>query len=291
MNGFPTLAARGARRSENFVSQALLTRVWPGGASLEGQIHVNKPTPILPKHPLPETAAVAPDSLSPSRPRIPHLRYSAIELLCALVLLLLFLPFLEEMPHGATVETLLLTLVFVSSVYAVGSNRSAFIIAGALTVLSLSVRVMEHLAGPAFPPWIFPPLAMITLGFVIVNLVRSTLEARQVDARVLSAGIAAYLIIGLLWSLAYLLVGRLTPEAFAFPASDGTHHAITRFDAFYFSFVTLSTVGYGDISPVSKVARMLAVTEAMTGMLYVAVLIARLVSLYSAPQPPTRDSP
>jgi hypothetical protein len=58
------------------------------------------------------------------------------------------------------------------------------------------------------------------------------------------------------------------------------------FNAFYFSFVTLSTVGYGDITPVSKVARMLAALEAMTGLLYVAVLIARLVSLYSAPQPP-----
>jgi hypothetical protein len=55
------------------------------------------------------------------------------------------------------------------------------------------------------------------------------------------------------------------------------------FNAFYFSFVTLSTVGYGDITPVSKVARMLAALEAMTGLLYVAVLIARLVSLYSAP--------
>jgi len=225
------------------------------------------------------------------RPPPPRLRYSAIELLCALVLLLLFLPFLEDMPHGATVETLLLTLVFVSSVYAVGSSRSAFIIAGTLTVLALAARMMEHLVGPAFPPWIFPPLAMITLGFVIVNLVRSTLQARHVDARVLSAGVAAYLIIGLLWSLAYLLVGRLTPEAFAFPGTSGIQHTITRFDAFYFSFVTLSTVGYGDISPVSKVARMLAVTEAMTGMLYVAVLIARLVSLYSAPPATTPESP
>ncbi len=57
------------------------------------------------------------------------------------------------------------------------------------------------------------------------------------------------------------------------------------FNAFYFSFITLSTVGYGDITPVSKVARMLAATEAMTGLLYVAVLIARLVALYSSPKP------
>ena len=52
------------------------------------------------------------------------------------------------------------------------------------------------------------------------------------------------------------------------------------FNAFYFSFITLSTVGYGDITPVSRIARWLAAMEAMTGLLYVAVLIARLVALY-----------
>ena len=56
------------------------------------------------------------------------------------------------------------------------------------------------------------------------------------------------------------------------------------FTGFYFSFVTLSTVGYGDITPVSRIARWLAALEAMTGLLYVAVLIALLVSLYSSPK-------
>jgi hypothetical protein len=76
----------------------------------------------------------------------------------------------------------------------------------------------------------------------------------------------------------------LTPGgAFAFNTNEG-RQSIRGFNAFYFSFVTLSTVGYGDITPVSKVARMLAAMEAMTGLLYVAVLIARLVSLYSIPK-------
>jgi voltage-gated potassium channel Kch len=67
---------------------------------------------------------------------------------------------------------------------------------------------------------------------------------------------------------------------------------MTRFNAFYFSFITLTTVGYGDITPVSPIARMLAVMEAMTGTLFLGVLIARLVSLYSAPgpaEPPRQD--
>jgi voltage-gated potassium channel Kch len=60
---------------------------------------------------------------------------------------------------------------------------------------------------------------------------------------------------------------------------------MNRFNAFYYSFMTLTTVGYGDITPVSKVARMLAVMEAMSGTLFLGVLIARLVSLYSTPSP------
>ena len=56
------------------------------------------------------------------------------------------------------------------------------------------------------------------------------------------------------------------------------------FNGLYFSFITLSTVGYGDITPVSKVARMLAAMEAITGLLYVAVLIARLVAIQATPK-------
>jgi voltage-gated potassium channel len=61
---------------------------------------------------------------------------------------------------------------------------------------------------------------------------------------------------------------------------------MTRFNAFYLSFMTLTTVGYGDITPVSKVARMLAIMESMSGTLFIGVLIARLVALHTAPSPP-----
>jgi hypothetical protein len=86
--------------------------------------------------------------------------------------------------------------------------------------------------------------------------------------------------LGLMWTVAYWLVDQMTPGG-AFSYTSRGAQSMNGFTGFYFSFITLSTVGYGDITPVSRVARWLAAMEAITGLLYVAVLIARLVSLYS----------
>jgi hypothetical protein len=123
---------------------------------------------------------------------------------------------------------------------------------------------------------------MLLLGFVIAQLLHFILHAPVVTVEVLCASIAAYLMLGLMWTLAYWLVDQLTPGgAFSFNTGRGGH-SMDGFSGFYFSFITLSTVGYGDITPVSRMARWLAAMEAITGLLYVAVLIAWLVSLYSA---------
>ena len=122
-------------------------------------------------------------------------------------------------------------------------------------------------------------------GIYNCESVGSVLCAKTVDTEVLCASISAYLMLGLLWAFAYMLAARLTPGAFAFSVAQDARVPLHGSNAIYFSFVTLSTLGYGDITPVSHVARMLAMTEAMTGCLYVAVLIARLVALYSVPSP------
>jgi len=87
-------------------------------------------------------------------------------------------------------------------------------------------------------------------------------------------------LLGLIWALAYALLAQLSPGSFAFAANPHSSGRMDRFNAFYFSFVTLSTVGFGDVTPVSRLARTLAVMEAVTGTFYVAILIARLVAMY-----------
>ena len=174
--------------------------------------------------------------------------------------------------------------MLISAVFAVASRRSTLIIALLLAIPALVGRWINYFQPELVPPAIFLTAGLALIAFVVANLLRFVLRAPSVNGDVLCASISAYLMLGLLWTLAYWLVDQWNQEAFSFSTTNGTKETMAGFNAFYFSFITLSTVGYGDITPVSKVARMLAATEAMTGLLYVAVLISRLVSLYSAPK-------
>jgi len=95
-------------------------------------------------------------------------------------------------------------------------------------------------------------------------------------------GVAAYLLLGLTWYMAYHLVALGFPEAFSVQGSSlSGDRASLPSQLFYFSFVTLTTLGYGDIVAVHPLARMLVILEGVTGQLFPAILIARLVSLHA----------
>jgi len=210
-------------------------------------------------------------------------RFSTVELLIALALLFFVFPFVEELRGGDIIVSLLLSLVLLSAVLAVADRKGIFYVALLLAIPAIVGRWINHFQPDLVPPPVFLTAGLVLIAFVVANLLRFVLRAPSVNAEVLCASISAYLMLGLLWTLAYWLVDQLAPGAFAFNTAMGTH-SIRGFNAFYFSFITLCTVGYGDITPVSKVARMLAAMEGITGLLYVAVLIARLVTIYSTPK-------
>jgi hypothetical protein len=127
-------------------------------------------------------------------------------------------------------------------------------------------------------------LSAVTLGmWTLIGLLaaaaalRFAMRAGQVDAEHLYAALSAYLLAGIYFGLLYWVLEQLNP---------GTFTVTSRFSqtsAIYFSFVTLATLGYGDIVPRGDVARGLAIVEGVGGQLFLAVLVARLVSLYSKP--------
>ena len=126
------------------------------------------------------------------------------------------------------------------------------------------------------------------MAFVVFHFLRFILRAPRVSSEVLCAAVATYLLLGLLWGSAYVLVARMNPDAFSGVAAGS--QPLHGFDALYFSLTTLTTAGYGDIAPVSGPARMLAMMEAVTGTMYMAVLVARLVSGYSSTPAPKSEN-
>jgi len=221
----------------------------------------------------------------------PRLRLSGVGFLTAIVILLVAIPFIQDLQHGQFYEVVLVTVVMCTGLMAIGCRRRLPLGLGSFALCAIWLNQLWPEQYPSLT-FILPGLAFLVV--VIASLLKFIVQAKQVDADVLCGGISAYLIFGFLWGLAYTWVAQLIPHAFSFNGARGGSSTMGGFTAMYFSFTTLATLGYGDITPTANVARMLAMLEAMTGTLFVAVMIAHLVSLYSASaqvvqQPETRE--
>src|SRR5262249_54028116 len=117
--------------------------------------------------------------------------------------------------------------------------------------------------------------SLVSLLIFVAVVLAHTLRAGPINFHRVQGAVAAYLLLGMTWAHAYALLATLRPGAFAGPVNaTGGPRAWC-----YFRFLPLATLGYGDILPVHPVARSLATLEAVTGSLYLAILVARLVSL------------
>jgi hypothetical protein len=158
---------------------------------------------------------------------------------------------------------------------------------GRKTRLILLIILVIALAGRGGMTWIGQgelvplDLALWTVVALLaaVSALRFALGARVVDREHLYAALSAYLLAGTFFGVFYWILERTLPGSFAVPGEGAQGH-FSLPTAIYYSFVTLATLGYGDIAPRSEIARGLAILEAVAGQLYLAVLIARLVSLY-----------
>jgi len=116
-----------------------------------------------------------------------------------------------------------------------------------------------------------PAMTVVVLALLALMVLSSVLRAGTVTRRQIQGAIAAYLLLGLAWASAYEWIASRDPLAFSGNAG--------AMQWTYYSLVTLTTMGYGDVIPVAPVARSLAVAEAITGQMYIAILISRLVAL------------
>jgi len=169
---------------------------------------------------------------------------------------------------------LIVNLAFAAAGYATARGRHRLLAVVMLIVLlRISARWLHVEAATTGAT-----LLEVGLGaFVAIAALRFALGSGRVDSERLSAALSAYLLAGHFFGLAYFQFEQLRPGSFAIAGTTTHPGQLDRQTAIYFSFVTLATLGYGDISPVTPTARGLAVSEAILGQLYLAVLVARLV--------------
>jgi hypothetical protein len=182
-----------------------------------------------------------------------------------------------------TVVGVIMTFLFVSGIVAMaGRGRLTIVVAG-IALVSLVVRWLTTLfPGRTMNLWDLS-LGLLVLVLLTAFVLRHVFRDARITADRVRGGILAYILLGLIWCVAYQLVDLINPSSFHFPGphDPGAPGRLSH-DLAYYSFVTLTTVGYGDITPAHPVARALAMVEALVGQLYPAILIARLVSLQVA---------
>jgi len=209
-------------------------------------------------------------------------RLSVVHFLAALVLLLVTMPFLDELSNGELIESVLLTMVMLSAVPAVGGRRRTLVAAAVLVTPAVLGKWLDHFWPGVIPQNFTNVSAIVFAIFVIIHLMRFIMLAPRVDEEVVCAGIATYFMLGLLWMFAYLLVSRLAPGSFVVAGQPDSPHELVGARALFLSFGTLTNSNVGEVTPATNGGRLLVLAEATTGMLFVTVLIARLVGLYTS---------
>ena len=213
-------------------------------------------------------------------PTLHSLRRSRfLALLLSLVLLLLVSPFLEQSRTHEAVMVVLFAVVMLAAIVAASERRRSMIIGLALgipwLVLSLSSLIWRNADPTIGASLLFIAFNVYTLGIVLTAVV----GAAEVDFDILLGAVSAYLLIPIIWAVSYMVIHALNPGSFSLIARETQPH----FHEFmYFSLTTLTTLGYGDITPISPFARIWSTLEAVVGTLYIALLVARLVGMYQS---------
>ncbi len=201
-------------------------------------------------------------------------------LLIALLSMFVVYPFFQNQPIGTIVIDILLLAMLVAGIYTVFDNK---------TLLAIGLLLAIPMFGGRWSNYFYtdPVLLEIDYGFGTmfflfnaIIIISYVLQQKNVTHDMIFGAVCGYLLIGVSWAFAYSFVAFLEPESFAMAVSDQTSQADVLPGFFYYSFVTLTTLGYGDITPVDPVARSLSILEAIVGQIYLTVLIARLVGLH-----------
>jgi energy-converting hydrogenase Eha subunit C len=207
----------------------------------------------------------------------------------SLILLIIAYPYLEVNIPGQILLTVITIFVMISLVIAVGDRKRDIIIALCFALpwfvsLIINFPLFESARSILVRKEIV--FAVLLFSYTTFYIFMHLLKSREVTSEILFASVCVYLLIGLTWATLYIFIDYIYPNSFI-DTSDQIAINAPRF--LFFSYITLTTVGYGTMIPISDPARSLALLEAIIGQLYLAILVARLVGLHIS-KPKATDS-
>ena len=210
-----------------------------------------------------------------------------LSLLIAILLYLGIIPLIDRFIRVKFLIDILFSVVLLSAIFAVSQKKHHGVIALALGVPMLAMYWVEKFI-LTDRLWVLSHLlAAVFLGYTIIRMLNFIFTQSRVTRNVLFAAIIVYLLMGLTWAQLYQVLNHLQPGTFEIT---GIQTQNPNLVLVYYSYVTLTTLGYGDISPLTDLGYSLAILEAILGQLYLAVLVARLVGLHIAHTGSRRES-
>jgi hypothetical protein len=167
------------------------------------------------------------------------------------------------------------SVIFLCAIYAVSEEKSHFVIALILAIPAVLTYWFQYLMEAPGIRAVGDVFSVFFYIFIITRTVSYLFRVKEVTFDLITGAVCGYFIMGMMWTNIYSALEYIMPGSFALP----TEATGAKMHFFYYSFVTLTTLGYGDITPLSSAARSLAVLESVAGQIYLAVIIARLVGL------------
>jgi len=173
-------------------------------------------------------------------------------------------------------STSIYTCILLSGLYAFSGEHKFFKIAGAIFFITIALEWLQFFTEMHILDTIQPLTTSLVLVLLLVMTLRDVRIAKVVDQNVIFGVVAGYVLIGFVGGLLALSIGRSYPDAFNLPG------VINGPQAVYFSFITMTTLGYGDIIPSIVEARSLSILLSIVGPMYVAIIVALMVGKFAA---------
>ncbi len=210
------------------------------------------------------------DSTTPSKHRF-------LILLCTLLFFVIATPFVDALIKLHALVDIFMTIVFIVAMYSIVGRKKHLVISALLGLPMVTSIWLGYFSKSATILVIGELFGVMFIGFAVFELIRFILASEEVTREVLFAAIIIYLLVALMWSFAYIVLETIVPGSFNIPVPRTEEK---QFVFLYYSFVTITTLGYGDITPVTHQAGALTILEAIVGQIYLVVLVSFLVGMF-----------